>query len=265
MRNLLEDMEAGLSEADPVRRAQQQMQPTRIKRFYEEVAVSEEAGGFAILLDGRHVRTPSKSVMLLPTAPAARLVADEFEAQGEFFEPSTMPVYRLVNTAIDGVSTDPQAALEDILRYASSDLLCYRAASPQRLVERQEAAWDPVLDWVRSALGARFFLAEGVMHVEQPRESIGALGIHLRDASPLRLAALHVMTTLMGSSLLAIAVDAGAVTEEAAWLAAHIDEDWNAEQWGLDAEAAQRRFNRHRDMIGASRLLRALRLESKQE
>lgn len=258
MRNLLEDLEAGRAEADPVRRTQGQTHAPRMKRFYRDVAVAVTPDGYTITLDGKPVRTPSQALMLLPTKAAAQLVADEFEAQGEFMDTFAMSVFRLVNTAIDGVAADPQAVLEDILRYASSDLLCYRAASPARLVENQERAWDPVLDWVRHATGARFVLAEGVMHVEQPRESIGSLGLHLRGASPLRLAALHVMTTLMGSALLAIAVDAGALPEHDAWAAAHVDEDWNAELWGIDAEAALRRASRHRDMIAASRLIRAL-------
>src|SRR5690606_3286346 len=114
--------------------------------------------------------------------------------------------------------------------------------TPQGLVERQNTHWDPVLDWVRSTLGARFNLAEGVIHVEQPRESIAVLGAHLRQRSePMRLAALHLMTSLTGSALLALAVEAGEVDAEAAWRAAHVDEDWQIEQWGQDAEAVARR------------------------
>jgi chaperone required for assembly of F1-ATPase len=261
MRDLLEDLETGrlLSDPDPVRRARNQMRSSLPKRFYTTVAAGETPDGFVIELDGKPVRTPGRAVMTLPTVAAAQLVADEFAAQGENIDPVTMPVFRLVNTAIDGVAADPQAVLEDILRFASSDLLCYRADAPERLVERQSQAWDPVLDWVHSALGARFFLAEGVMHVDQPRESIGALGIHLsRRSDPLRLAALHVMTTITGSALLAIAVEAGHLEAESAWQASNIDEDWNAEHWGMDAEAADRHANRHRDMMAAARLIRAL-------
>jgi chaperone required for assembly of F1-ATPase len=190
---------------------------------------------------------------------AATLVADEFAAQGESIDPMSMPVYRLVNTAIDGVASDPQAVLEDILRYASSDLLCYRAASPRVLAEREADAWDPVIDWARSRLGARFVLAEGIMHVEQPRETIAAIGVHLGLRSePLRLAALHVMTSLTGSALLALAIDFGELDPEAAWRAAHVDEDFQSEQWGLDAEAAARRAIRRRDMMAAATLLEAI-------
>ncbi|RUZ95473.1 ATP12 family protein, partial [Mesorhizobium sp. M7A.F.Ca.US.001.02.1.1] len=174
-------------------------------------------------------------------------------------DPVKMPVMRLVNTAIDGVASDPQAVLEDILRFASSDLTCYRADAPQGLVERQNQHWDPVIDWART-LGARFNLAEGIIHVEQPRETIAVLGSHLAQrAEPLRLAAIHVMTSLTGSALLALAVDFGEIDAEAAWAAAHVDEDWQIEHWGQDAEAVARRAARKRDMMAAAGLLQALK------
>jgi len=261
MREILSDLEAGrhLSDADPVRRAQNQMKAPAAKRFYKNVSVASATEGFAVHLDGRTVKTPGGKPVLLPTEAAARLVADEYAAQGERIEPLTMPVMRLVNTAIDGVAADPQAVLEDILRFSSSDMVCYRADGPEALVARQAEAWDPILDWVRAALGARFFLAEGVIHVEQPRESIGALALHLRQRDdPFLLAALHVITAITGSALLALALEAGEIGKEAAWDAAHIDEDWNIEHWGLDAEAAQRRAIRKRDMMGAASLIEAL-------
>lgn len=262
MRDILNDLEAGkqLSDPDPVRRAQIQMKTPLPKRFYKTVAVAPVDGGFAVHLDGRPVRTPGKALLALPTEKAAALVAGEFDAQGEVIDPVTMPVMRLVNTAIDGVASDPQAVLEDILRFASSDLLCYRADGPQGLVDRQNQLWDPVIDWARSALGARFNLAEGIVHVEQPRESIAVLGAHLAQRSePMRLAAIHVMTSLTGSALLALAVDFGALDGEAAWLAAHVDEDWQIEHWGQDAEAVARRSARKRDMMAAISLLDALK------
>ena len=261
MRDILNDLEAGrqLSDPDPVRRAQIQMKTPLPKRFYKAVSVEAEGDAFGVRLDGRPVRTPGKALLALPTEAAARLVADEFDAQADVIDPVAMPAMRLVNTAIDGVAADPQAVLEDILRFASSDLLCYRADAPQGLVERQNEHWDPVLDWARSGLGARFNLAEGVIHVEQPRETIAVLGAHLaRRAEPLRLAALHVMTALTGSALLALAVEAGALDAEAAWTAAHVDEDWQIAHWGQDAEAVARRAQRKRDMMAASGLLAAL-------
>jgi len=262
MREILNDLETSdfLSDPDPIRRAQSQLKRQLPKRFYKEASVAPVEEGFAVHLDGKPVRTPARALLALPTERAARLVADEFSAQEEQIDPMTMPVMRLVNTAIDGVATDPQAVLEDILRFASSDLLCYRAEAPEKLVERQAEAWDGVLDWARASLGARFLLAEGVIHVEQPREAIGAIGIHLSQrAEPLKLAALHLMTTLTGSALLALATEAGELDAETAWTAAHVDEDWQAEQWGQDSEAIARRNNRKRDFMSAVALLEALK------
>lgn len=262
MRDILNDLEAGkqLSDPDPVRRAQIQMKTHLPKRFYKAASVAPTDDGFAVHLDGKPVRTPGKALLVLPTERAATLVADEFAAQGETIDPVTMPVMRLVNTAIDGVASDPQAVLEDILRFASSDLLCYRADTPQGLVDRQNEHWNPIIDWARSALGARFHLAEGVIHVEQPRESIAVLGVHLAQrADPLRLASIHVMTSLTGSALLALAVDFGELDSEAAWVAGHVDEDWQIEHWGHDAEAVARRAHRKRDFMAAVGLIEALR------
>lgn len=262
MRDLLADLEAGrhLSDPDPVQRARNQMRTPLPKRFYQKAGMGRaEDGAWTVLLDGRPVRTPGRALLGLPTEAAAGLVAAEFEAQREIIDPATMPVLRLANTAIDGVAAHAEAVIEDVLRYSSSDLLCYRAEGPEELVKRQSDAWDPWLDWARSAIGARFWLAEGVMHVEQPRESVGAIGIHLhRRADPFRLAAIHVMTTLTGSAILALAVEAGALPAEGAWDAAHVDEDWNISQWGEDAEAAARRASRRRDMMAAADLIRAL-------
>lgn len=261
MRDLLDGLEQGkwLSDADPVKRARNQMKTPMPKRFYAEVSVAPVEGGYAIHLDGKPVRTPAKAMIVLPTEAAAQLVADEFAAQGEFIDLRAMPGLRLVNTAIDGVASEADAVAEDILRFSSSDLLCYRADAPQGLVERQSQAWDPVLDWARDALGARFILAEGVMHVEQPREAITAISLHLlRKKEPLRLAALHLMTSLTGSALLALAVEEGAIDADEAWSAAHVDEDWNIAQWGEDAEASARRAARKRDMMAAAALITAI-------
>ncbi|MCO5163736.1 MAG: ATPase [Mesorhizobium sp.] len=261
MRDILEDLEAGrlLSDPDPIRRAQIQSKMPLPKRFYDQVSVGEREGGYAVLLDGKPVRTPGRALLILPTEEVARLVADEFAAQESEIDPVKMPVTRIANSAVDGVAKEPQAVAEDIVKYAGTDLLLYRADSPQALVERQAAAWDPVLDWARREIGARFILAEGVMHVAQPAGSIEAVRRHVASrGEPLRFAAMHVMTTLTGSALLALAVDAGALGADAAWNAAHVDEDWNIEQWGTDAEAQARRAFRKADMLAAARVISAL-------
>jgi chaperone required for assembly of F1-ATPase len=267
MRDILNDLEGGLvSDPDPTRRAQNQMRTPLPKRFYKAATVAEGEGGFVIHLDGRPVRTPAKVIVELPRAEVAQLVSDEYAAQGDEINPVTMPVVRLVNTAIDGVMNEAEAVFEDILRFASSDLLCYRADSPEGLVRRQNEAWDPVLDWTASELDARFTLAEGVIHVTQPKIALVALRIHLNKLlgdepmqRALRLASLHLMTSLTGSALLALAVEAGELSEGEAWAAAHVDEDWQIEHWGQDSEAVARRNARHRDFRAAVNLLQALK------
>lgn len=244
---------------DPVRRTQAQLQQTLPKRFYKEARTVDIAEGFAVQLDGKSVRTPGKALLTLPTEPAAMLVAAEFAAQQEVINPITMPVLRLVNSAIDGVAADMQAVADDVTRFSASDLVCYRADGPQALVNRQAQAWDPVLDWAHATLGARFLLAEGVMHVEQPQASVEAVAAWLRQRhEPFRLAAIHVMTTLSGSALLALAAEAGAIEPDEVWRAAHIDEDWTIEHWGEDEEASARRQSRRRDFDAALALLKAL-------
>jgi len=261
MRNDLFNMDSkdGLSDPDPVRRAQIQSKLPLPKRFYKEAVVAEHEGKFGIELDGRVVKTPARRSLLLPTRAAAQLIADEFAAQEKEIDPARMPATRIANTAIDGIVADPQAVLEDVLRFASSDMLCYRAGSPERLAALQTELWDPLIDWAGSSLGARFILAEGVMHVEQPREALAALSVHLGQfKDPFAIAALHTITTLTGSAILALAVAKGEITGAQAWKLAHVDEDWTIEHWGEDAEAAERRSLREREMMAAVRILEAI-------
>ncbi|MBB2683047.1 ATP12 family chaperone protein [Rhizobium sophoriradicis] len=259
MRDLLNDLSEGLSHPDPIRRAQIQMKKPLPKRFYAEVAVAQHEGGFAITLDGKMVRTPARQVLAVPTEALAQLVAAEWQAQGQEIDPVTMPVTRLVNTALDGVATNAQAIFEDILRFSSSDLLCYRADGPELLVERQRERWDPVIDWAANDLGARFILIEGVMHHEQPREATAAFAITLaRHQSPMALAALHTITTLTGSAILALAFAERRLTVEEVWSLAHLDEDWTIEHWGRDEDAEERRAKRFVEFKAAADVFFAL-------
>lgn len=226
------------------------------KRFYQQVTTGTEGGGGAVLLlDGKPVRTPGKAALRLPTRALAEAIAEEWRAQGERIDPLTMPLTRLANSAIDGVAGREQAVVDDIVAHAGSDLVCYRAGGPDGLVKAQQTHWDPVLAWSRTALGAPLFLAEGVAHVSQPETSLDRLRETLLGRDAFSLAALHVMTGLTGSALLALAVAQGRLTPEAAWEAAHVDEDWQISKWGQDAEAAERRKNRWRDFAAATRAL----------
>jgi chaperone required for assembly of F1-ATPase len=260
MRDLLNDLTEGLSHPDPIRRAQIQMKKPLPKRFYKEVAVGEGEGGFVIELDGKAVRTPARNQLAAPTRKLAELMAAEWQAQVEVIDPASMPVTKLVNTAIDGVATDTQAVFEDILRFSGTDLLCYRADSPEELVARQTERWDPVLDWASNALGARFILAEGIVHQPQPQSAIAAYSSALRKHdNATALAVLHTITTLTGSALLALAFAEGELDETEVWSLAHLDEDWTIEHWGSDEEADQRRALRFADFNAATRAFLALK------
>ncbi len=260
MRDLLNDLTEGLSHPDPIRRAQIQMKKPLPKRFYTDVSVTEGEGGFVVTLDGKAVRTPARNPLAAPTRKLAELIAAEWQAQAEEIDPATMPVTKLVNTAIDGVATDTQAVFEDILRFAGTDLLCYRAESPEGLVERQTERWDPVLDWASNALGARFILAEGIVHQQQPQSAIAAFSAALRKHdNATSLAVLHTITTLTGSALLSLAFAEGELTENEAWSLAHLDEDWTNEHWGSDEEAEERRVLRFADFNAATRAFLALK------
>jgi chaperone required for assembly of F1-ATPase len=232
---------------------------SRPKRFYEHVAIKDEGNGTALLLDGKTVRTPGKAAFLLPNTALAQAIAEEWRGQGARIDPQTMPLTRLANSVIDGLSGNEGAVLDDILKYAGSDLLCYRAEGPKGLVALQSKHWDPILALAKHDLGAPMHLSEGVMHVEQPSTSLEALKERLQDFEPWSLAALHVMTGLSGSALIALAVALGRLAPEEAWEAAHVDEDWQIGQWGEDEEAKQRRANRHRDFTAAARMLNLLR------
>jgi chaperone required for assembly of F1-ATPase len=235
------------------------------KRFYKAVTVAGPAGtagqspvAGSILLDGKTVRTPAKAVLAVPTRALGEAIAAEWEAQGERIDPATMPLTRLVNSAIDGVRGREAAVREDIAKYAASDLLCYRAHAPDALVRGQAELWDPILAWSRDTLGAAFVVAEGLMPVAQSDAAKAALARALTGFDAFALAALHVVTTLTGSALLALAHAHGRLDAEATWAAAHVDEDWQIAKWGKDAEAKARRQRRWLEMQAASRLLALL-------
>lgn len=229
------------------------------KRFYKDVAVEDEGReGAALLLDGKRVRTPGKAPLVLPSRALAEAVAGEWRAQGERIDPSTMPLTRLANSVIDGVSGREAAVIDDILAFAGSDLLCYRAEGPQGLAEAQAKHWDPVLAWAKEELRAPLVLSQGVRHVAQPEASLATLKERLAGRGAFSLAALQVMTALTGSALLALGVTLGRLPPDAAWQAAHVDEDFQISQWGEDDEAKMCRHNRWRDFAAAARMLQIL-------
>lgn len=252
MTNIFDDV-FGAQVTDPNEAAQRNMRALR-RRFYKTAAVRETAGAFAVELDGRPVRTPARNLLALPTLPLAQLAAAEWQAQEEFIDPARMPLARLANSIIDGVAQAQARVADDIAKYLASDLLFYRAEGPERLVARQSAHWDPILAWARQAHGARFILAQGVVFATQPEVAIAAMR-RLIPASPWRLGATHVITTLTGSALIALALTAQAITADDAWAAAHVDEDWNQDLWGHDELALARRALRRAEFDAAVSVL----------
>ena len=255
-----EPLPVGASGKDPMLAAQANMRPAPVRRFYKAVEVGESDGRHTLLLDGRRARTPGRNLVATNSRALMLEAAAEWERQGEIIEPTKMPLTRLLNSAIDGVAHTMAETRADILSYAGTDLLCYRAGEPDVLVARQGDAFDPVLRWAAETLGSRFNVTAAVMHVAQPPEALAAVSAALEAyEDPAALAGLGVMTTLTGSALLALAVAHGFLSAEAAWRAAHVDEDFQAEKWGADAEALARRESRRREFEAAATVLTVAR------
>lgn len=244
---------------DPMYAAQKGMKPELPKRFYTQAASVEKDGLHTVALDGRVARTPAKSLLAFASRDVAQALAEEWNGQGSHIDPFSMPMTRIANSAIDGVRPTRQAVIDEIAKYGGSDLLCYRAETPEELVRRQKEAWDPLLAWCAGNIGAELVLAEGIIHKAQAPEALAAIANAVSTFDELGLASLHVITTLTGSVVLALAVARGHLEPEAAWAAAHVDEDYQIELWGSDEDAQQRRAWRWREMEAASRLLGMLR------
>jgi chaperone required for assembly of F1-ATPase len=253
MRDLFDDIFAH-EPRDPVAAARRAVRPQLRRRFYEHAAVVAGEDGFAVTLDGRPVMTPARRKLAAPKRLLGQALAAEWEAQREVIDPAHMPLTRLANTIIDGVADSSAAVTAEVIKYLGSDLVCYRAESPAGLIERQAKAWNPVLSFASEALGAHFALAQGMTFVAQSEAALAAAGAAIPH-DPWRLGALHAITTLTGSALIALAVLHGALPVEDAWAVAHVDEDWNMEFWGRDALALERRAFRYREMQAAGRVL----------
>lgn len=210
-------------------------------------------GGFTVRLDGRAVKTPAKAPFVVPTHAMAAAAAAEWAEQEKTVRPETMPVTRAANSAIDKVTAQFDAIVDLLAAYGDSDLLCYRATVPPELIARQAAAWDPLLDWAGAALGAPLRATAGVMHIDQPPESLTRLRALIAAMTPFELAAFHDLVGISGSLVLALAVTRGRLTAEAAWDASRVDDIWQIEQWGEDEEAAAAESFRRQGFMDAAR------------
>jgi chaperone required for assembly of F1-ATPase len=211
-----------------------------MKRFYKEVSSAPVEGGFGVLLDGRPVQTPARNPLTLPTAGLAAAIAREWDDQGEEVIATAMPLLRLANSVIDGVAVNRGGVIDAILRFGENDLLCYRAHQPPDLVSRQREGWTPLLDWVRGQHGAQMTVAEGLTHVDQTQDALAALRRALEKFDAFTLGGLHVVASITGSTVLALAVTDGVISGAHAFELSRIDENYQVEKWGQDAEAAKR-------------------------
>lgn len=229
-----------------------------MKRFWKDVSVEREGGGWGIRLDGRPVKTPARVAVAVPTERLAEAIAEEWRSVGDTIDPRAMPLTGLGNAAIDRVAADRQAFADGLARYAEADLACYRAEGPQGLLDRQEKSWDDLLGWARRRYDVDFATTTGLTHVTQPAATVERLGHEVSALDAFRLAGLSPLVTIGGSLVGALAVLEKAMTPEQVWDAVSLDDQWQLERWGSDAEAEAALENRKRDFLAAARFLELL-------
>ena len=226
-----------------------------MKRFYENVDTMAEAGGYAVRLDGRGIKTPGKRALILPTEPMAQAIAGEWAAQTDTIDPNAMPLMRLAGTAIDGTADRRNAVVDSIVAYGQTDLTCYRVMIPRDLSLRQAESWQPMLDWLAEAHDVHLVATDGVMPIRQSDDATAALRRAVDKGDAFQLTALHAATTALGSVVLALALRDGAADPEGAWAAAQLDESYQNEKWGEDEEALDRRAAVRAELDAAARML----------
>ena len=229
-----------------------------MKRFYKTAAAALVEGGWQIELDARPVKTPARAPLVVPTAALGEAIAEEWRVQGDTIDPRTMPLTGLANAAIDRVAPDPAAFAAGLARYAESDLLCYRADGPGPLVARQSERWDPLLAWARRRFDIEFQTVAGIIHRPQHGETIDRLARAVASRDVFQLAALSPLVTVSGSLVVALALAEQAIDLGTAWDAATLDEQWQIEQWGEDAEAEAMLASRRQDFEAGYRFLTLL-------
>ena len=226
-----------------------------MKRFWTRAALVETDAGWGIVLDRRVLKTPARITLAVRNRALADAIVDEWNACGETINPGTMPLTGLANAAIDHVAPDPARFAADLARYAEGDLLCYRAESPLKLVAAQAASWDPLLDWARRRFAVEFAIANGIVHVPQPAATVERLRAVVVELDAFRLAALSPIVTIGGSLVAALALLDRAFPIAILWDAISLDDRWQIEQWGADAEAVAALAGRRRDVLAAARFL----------
>ena len=226
----------------------------KAKRFWKEAAVVEVADGFSVLLDGRSVKTPAKRALSVPTREMALAIAAEWQAQEGEIKPHTMPVTKTANAAIDKVAVQHAEVADMLAAYGDADLLCYRADTPEELVARQAAQWDPMLDWAEKVFNARLQTRTGIMHIPQDAQALAALSDRTHAMTAFELAAFHDLVSLSGSLVIGFAAAMQAHDTNALWNMSRLDEIWQAEQWGKDDDAEALSAQKRDSFLHASRM-----------
>ena len=229
-----------------------------MKRFWNAAEAGREEGGWEVRLDGKPLKTPMRELLLAPTEALARAIAGEWNSVGEQIDPRSMPLTGLANAAIDRVRPNPSTFAAGLAKYAEADLACYRAERPSALVERQAQSWDALVGWARRRFDVDFRVTSGIVHVDQPQATVDRLSHAIVVLDEFRLAGLSPLVTIGGSLIAALAVLEGELLPEDAWEAVSIDDRWQLEQWGADAEAEERIQNRHLDFLAAAEFLKLL-------
>ncbi len=227
-----------------------------IRRVYKTVSLGEGGGGWRLLLDGKPARTPMKLFLETPHRALADAVAAEWDAQIESIRPETMSMTRLLATAIDRIVSNREMVVRELMAHVHADLLCYRAEHPPALTQRQRAAWQPVLDWIKVARGIEMVPVEGVMPREQAPETVAAMAAAIEALDVNRLTAFQACASAAGSLGLALALVHGRVTAAQVFAATTLDETYQMETWGDDTLARERRDGLERDITAAGEFLR---------
>jgi chaperone required for assembly of F1-ATPase len=228
------------------------------RRFFRQAGLTG-SGPYGIALDGRPLKTPGKRDFAVPSLALAEAIVAEWNGQGDRVDPDRMTLTRLANTTIDKVMGSEDKIIDDIVAYAGTDLVCYRATEPEGLVQREGKAWDPIIDWAAEFFDAEFQMIDGIIHRVQDDAAMQAVRKYLAGLDAMRLCVIHNLTSLTGSALIAAALGTGFLEPEDAWRAAHVDEDWQIERWGRDEEATQRRANQEEEFRQTMRFHNLLR------
>ena len=229
-----------------------------MKRFWKEAAAVAEDGGWGVALDGKPIRTPGREPLAVPSEALAQALAEEWNSVSETVNSREMRLTGLANAAIDRVAPDPESFAADLARYGESDLTCYRADTPRELIARQAEVWDPLLAWGRRRFDVDFRTTCGIVHVSQPEATVGQLAHAVAALDAFRLAGLSPLVAIGGSLVAGLAVLEGQITAEQAWSAVTVDEQWQREQWGADAEAEAALEAKRRDFFAATCFLELL-------